>query len=244
MTKVLLYSGGTDSWLIDKLWKPDKKIYINIEGFYSNTEIEKLPKNVEVINFNYLGQTENKETNFVPLRNLYFLMIASYYGEKICYGATLSDRGSKDKREEFIEKAKDIINYCLNGNSFAEDKKIEIEKKYVRMNKFEIIKEYLSNGGSIDKFVNESFSCYHAINGKECYQCKQCYKKFLEAYYFGYNYPKELELSMIDYLKRKVIPLNNYEGTYFTARSGEGEYMEKAITKLFSKYNLDWRKYQ
>ena len=37
--KVLLFSNGMDSWLIDKLWKPDVKIYIDIEGSYSEKEI-------------------------------------------------------------------------------------------------------------------------------------------------------------------------------------------------------------
>ena len=31
MKKVLLYSGGLDSWLIDKLWNPDFKLYIDID---------------------------------------------------------------------------------------------------------------------------------------------------------------------------------------------------------------------
>lgn len=242
--KVLLYSGGTDSWLIDRLWKPDKKIYINIHGFYSDVEISKLPKDVEVIDFEFLGNTENKVTNYVPLRNLYFLMIATNYGDEICYGATLSDRGSKDKREEFIDKTQDLLDYCLLGNSFAEDKKVHIVKDFVGMNKFEIIQQYLNQGGTIEEFVEDSFSCYHSIQGKECMHCKQCYKKFLEAFYFGYNYSKSQELDMIQYLKTNVIPKNNYEGTYFTERPGEGVYMEESIDKLFTKYNLDWKHYQ
>ena len=244
MSKVLLYSGGTDSWLIDKIWKPDKKIYIDIEGFYSDVEVSKLPKDVEVIKFPFLGMTEDKNTNFVPLRNLYFLMIATNYGTEICYGATLSDRGSKDKREEFINKAQDIIDYCLTGNSFAEDKNITIVKDFVKMDKFQIIQKYLDEGGTIDEFVKDSFSCYHSIEGKECMHCKQCYKKFLEAVYFGYQYTEQEERNMIEYLKEKVIPLNNFEGTYFTKRPGEGKYMEQAINKLFSRYNLNWKDYQ
>ena len=240
--KVLLYSGGTDSWLIDRLWKPDKKIYVNIH--YSDVEISKLPKDVEVIDFEFLGNTENKVTNYVPLRNLYFLMIATNYGDEICYGATLSDRGSKDKREEFIDKTQDLLDYCLLGNSFAEDKKVHIVKDFVGMNKFEIIQQYLNQGGTIEEFVEDSFSCYHSIQGKECMHCKQCYKKFLEAFYFGYNYSKSQELDMIQYLKTNVIPKNNYEGTYFTERPGEGVYMEESIDKLFTKYNLDWKHYQ
>jgi len=244
MCKVLLYSGGTDSWLIDQIWKADKKIYINIHGFYSQDEINKLPKDVEIIDFPFLGLIENRETNFVPLRNLYFLMIASNYGDEICYGATLSDRGSKDKRIEFIEKAEEIINYGLNGNSFAPDKKVTIVKDFVKLHKFELIQKYLDNGGTIEKFVEESFSCYHSKNGKECMDCKQCYKKFLEAYYFGYQYSKDDKKNMMYYLIDAVIPLDNHEGTYFTERAGEGIFMQTAVENLFKEFGLDWRNYQ
>ena len=244
MTKVLLYSGGTDSWLIDKLWKPDKKIYINIHGFYSEAEIFKLPPDVEVLDFAELGKAEDKNTNFVPLRNLYFLMIASNYGDEICLGATLSDRGSKDKREEFLDKAQDIIDYCLLGNSFAEDRKVKICKDFIGLHKFQIIEKYLEAGGTIEEFVKDSFSCYHSINGKECMRCKQCYKKFLEAFYFGYDYGNIAENGMIDYLIRNVIPLNHHEGTYFTERAGEGEYMKEAVNRLFKKHGLNWENYK
>lgn len=239
--KVLLYSGGTDSWLIDKIWHPDKKIYIDIHGFYSEVEKSKLPKDVEIIDFPFLGKIEELDTNYVPLRNLYFLMVGSNFGNEICYGATRSDRGSKDKREEFIDLSQEIIDYCLIGNSYTKDRHIKIIKDFVKLNKFEIIQKYLDNGGTIEEFVNESFSCYHSINGKECMHCKQCYKKFLEAYYFGYEYDDDTSKEMINYLKTNVIPLNNHEGTYFTEREGEGVYMEKAIDKLFRKYDLNWR---
>ena len=71
--KVLLYSGGMDSWLIDKIWKPDVKIYIDIEGSYSKEEIARLPKDVKIVKLP-IGIYE-QENKFVPLRNLYFLMV-------------------------------------------------------------------------------------------------------------------------------------------------------------------------
>lgn len=245
MSKVLLYSGGTDSWLIDKLWKPDKKIYINIHGSYSDEEIKRLPSDVEIIDLPFLGQFEDKETLFVPLRNLYFLMIASNYGDEICLGATYGDCGSKDKRETFLNKAQDIINYCLIGNSLLKDRHIKICKDFVKLNKFEILKLYLdSDKGTIEEFVNKTFSCYSSIDGKECYHCRPCFKKFLEAYYFGYRYDKETEEKMIRYLKEYVIPKNKYKGKYFDKRPGDGAYLKIAIDKLFKKYGLNWKDYQ
>lgn len=44
--KVLLYSGGMDSWLIDKIWKPDVKLYVDMNTKYSQEEIKRLPSDV------------------------------------------------------------------------------------------------------------------------------------------------------------------------------------------------------
>ena len=244
MKKVLLYSGGTDSWLIDKIWKPDVRVYVNINGFYSKDELAKLPKDVIVVDFPFLGTTEELDTNYVPLRNAYFLMMASAYGDEICYGATASDRGSKDKRVEFVQKVQDLMDYCLVGNSFAKDRKAHICTDFVNMNKFEIIQLYLDKGGTIEEFVKGSFSCYHSHNGVECMHCKQCYKKFLEANYFGYRYTPEQEEDMIKYLIENVIPLAKHEGTYFADRNGEGPYMVKSVDDLFKRHGLNWEDYK
>ncbi len=243
MSKVLLYSGGTDSWLIDKLWKPDIKLYISIAGRYSNEEIKRLPKDVKIVDFPFLGTIE-EDNAIVPLRNLYFIMIATNFGNEICLGATLGDRGGKDKTPEFFEKANEIINYCLIGNSYGSFEYKNICIDYINKSKYELVEEYIKSGGNINTFIDETFSCYSPVNNKECLRCKPCYRKFLIGYYFGYKYSDRTKLGMIDYLKENVIPLNNMNGTYFTEREGEGKYAEKAIDNLFKEYGLNWRDYQ
>ena len=44
--KVMLYSGGMDSWLISRIWKPDVKLYVDMNTKYSKQEIARLPKDV------------------------------------------------------------------------------------------------------------------------------------------------------------------------------------------------------
>ena len=54
MKKVLLYSGGMDSWLIDKLWKPDIRMYVDMHTKYSYKEIAKIKKfglDVKIVDF-------------------------------------------------------------------------------------------------------------------------------------------------------------------------------------------------
>ena len=240
MKKVLLYSGGMDSWLIDKIWKPDVKIYINIHGAYSEEEIKKLPSDVKIIDCPFLGQFEEDKTKYIPLRNLYFLMIASHYGEHICFGATAGDYGAIDKRPEFIDKAQDIINYTLGNQSVSEGKQIKIEKKFVYMSKYEIVEEYLNQGGDIKTAIDSTFSCFEPKDGKECLNCKPCFRKFMLGYYFGYEYSNSEKLKMSKYIKENVIPKSNQKtGTYYKDRIKEGEYLEEAVNKLLKKMEVE-----
>ena len=77
MTKILLYSGGLDSWLISRLWRPDIKLYVDMKTKYSSKEISNLYKNEDqfnLIDFT-LGQWERDDA-IIPLRNLYLIMVA------------------------------------------------------------------------------------------------------------------------------------------------------------------------
>ena len=84
--KVLLYSGGMDSWLIDKIWKPDVKLYVDMGTKYSQEEIKRLPADVVVEKLD-LSKWE-REDKIIPLRNMYLIGIATNYGNEICLGAT------------------------------------------------------------------------------------------------------------------------------------------------------------
>lgn len=235
MKKVLLYSGGVDSWLIDKLWKPDIKLYININGSYSQEELRRLPPDTIIFDCP-LGQFEEKDTKYVPLRNLYFLMIASNYGDTVCLGATSGDYGAIDKRPEFLHQAENIINYCLGKQSVSEGKLITVEQQFVTMSKYDLVQKYLDQGGTIEEVINNTFSCFDPQNGVECLNCKPCFRKFMLGYYFNYPYSEEQKIKMIQYIKKHVIPKEEGKGTYYKDRIGEGPYLEIGVKKLLNEF--------
>ena len=74
MKKVLLYSGGLDSYLISHIWNPDVRLYIDIKGTYNEVEKAHLSSNV-IIETLDLSKFE-REDKIIPLRNLFFTMIA------------------------------------------------------------------------------------------------------------------------------------------------------------------------
>ena len=173
MTKVLLYSGGMDSWLVDKLWKPDVKLFIDIGTNTNKEEIKRLPKDVIVKKLE-LSDYEDKDKNYLlPLRNLFFVMMGSYYGDKIAIGATASSVHF-DNNLEFKKKTEDLLNYLY---SEAYDKKVEICLPYLHLNKEQLLAEYLKNGGDIQEAWDNTFSCYNPQDGKMCGKCSACLHK-------------------------------------------------------------------
>ena len=243
MTKVLLYSGGTDSWLIDKLWKPDVKLYINIHGRYSEEEMKLLPPDVKIVDIPFLGTTEVGKEAFVPLRNLYFLMIASTYGDELCLGAVAGDIGCPDKTPTFLQDTEKLINQCIGKDTGKSPYNYKVCMDFVGKSKFELLADYLKNGGDLDYFVKNTFSCHNPVDGKECWGCKCCYKKFLQAFSNGYEFGDEVEKKMIQYFK-DVEFSNDFGSKYFIFdRPKEGKDMEKAVRALFKKHGLDVEDY-
>ena len=233
--KVQLYSGGMDSWLISHLWKPDLKIYIDIHGDYSEAEKKRLPEDVKIIDMPLLGEFE-LPNKFVPLRNLYFIMIASHYGDEICLGATAGD-GSKDKNLDFLNYMEDLLNFFWNDKKVH--KTLKVEKRFAKMSKGEILREYLKMGGSIEDVRRESFSCYTPIDDKECFDCYPCFRKFAMLLANGCEYSDEEMAKMWDFVQRKIIPTKEeggYEGTYYTDRGEESKDLIKAVKMLKEKY--------
>lgn len=223
--KVLLYSGGLDSYLIDKLWNPDIKLYIDIKGSYTNQEKLKLPSDIIIEEFD-LSKFE-REDKIIPLRNLYFCMIASYYGEEICLGATAGDR-VLDKSYEFADKTSDLLSYLYSPQWWIpEGKKIKVNLQYKDKTKSELLQDYLDQGGNLKQAYDESFSCYFPDeHGKECWKCKPCFRKWIAFAEFGF-----IEHYLpLKYIQNEIISLieNN---TY-----GRGEKEEQLIMKIYNQY--------
>ena len=235
MKKILLYSGGMDSWLMNKLWKPDILVYVNLHGRYNAQEISHLPENCQILDFD-LSKYERPD-KIIPLRNLFLVMLATitYVEEKddeICVllGSTQGDR-VLDKAPTFAEKASDLLTYLYQSqwwNPIA--KKIKVSVEFKDKTKTELLKMYLQNGGSLEKAWKESFSCYEPDeNGNICYACKPCFRKACAFYECGFrDFPKEGKEKLFKYIGSEIIPQIE-AGSY-----GRGEKEEANILDFYN----------
>lgn len=176
--KVLLYSGGMDSWLIDKIWHPDKKIFFNTGIEYNKEELKRLPEDVEIIKLDLSKYELAEYSHTVPLRNLLFISIASYYGDEICLGSVKGDCHF-DNSLEFLNNTEKLLNSLYEELDVLGQghKELKIVAPYKEWSKADLLKEYVANGGTLEEAYNVTFSCYEPIDGHECLHCKPCFKK-------------------------------------------------------------------
>lgn len=242
LTKILLFSGGSDSVLISHLYKPDYLVYIDMNTRYSKEEIEKIKSGpfkdkVKFIEAHFLGRYE-REDAIIPLRNLYLPMIVcnefpvEEYGDlDICLGATAGDR-VLDKSPEFAEKTSELLNYLYSPQHWIpEGRKIRINIDYKKYTKTEMLKLYKDQGGDIEKLWSESFSCYEPIDGHECWHCKPCFRKYIAYKLNGMKFKPEHESTVINYIKSEIYPQIE-AGTYGRA---DEEREIKEVLKLYEE---------
>ena len=179
--KCLLYSGGSDSYIISKLEDFDFLLYINSKSKYAALEIEFLKEQgIEVIIDDRLDLSDVEMSSaYVPLRNLFFSMIAVLHGaSEIVIGATSGDRAN-DKNKEFAKLSNDVLNHQLQEAWWHPGSNININLKYKSWTKKQLVDAYLEKGYSIDDLVEKSISCYTPIGDKQCGRCKPCVRKWL-----------------------------------------------------------------
>jgi 7-cyano-7-deazaguanine synthase in queuosine biosynthesis len=211
MKKVLLYSGGLDSWLISKLWQPDVCLYVNTGTDYGREELKRLPSNVIIVEFP-LAQFEWKDnTRTIPMRNMFLSMIGAMYGNLICLGSLVGDN-AVDKTPEFMSKANVIFEHLWQPYKTYEGKKVELVMPFKSYTKTDLLKTYLQQGGRIEDAFNESFSCFSPIKTskeKSCYNCQPCIRKAIAFLNCGWQYDFKHKLKIKTFIETNFLPKMN-----------------------------------
>lgn len=204
MKKVLLYSGGMDSWLAYKLWKPDVLLMVNLGTEGNAQEIKRaladpeMAQIVKIANLD-LGQFERKDQNYyLPLRNLHLATLAAHYGNVICFGAVGSDV-HYDEKEEFCQRTQDAINYLLSEKG---EEPVQIVMPFRNVSKTALLAQYVREGGQLETAYRSTFSCYSPVNGKECLACSSCAAKFAAFYNNGYQFSAKEKEAFADYVSK------------------------------------------
>lgn len=187
--KVLLFSGGMDSLIIEHFIKPDILLYIPSKSSYEEIETKKL---YELVDGGYVDKDKlvvfedtlnlkrfERDDYIVPNRNAFYLLLASMIGETLILGSVSGDR-SNDKDEIFFSKINDLMDYMWKEQHWCEERKFNVISPYKDTTKTELVRKYLDTGGSTRALL-KSYSCYSG-NDKPCGVCKPCFRKWISLY--------------------------------------------------------------
>jgi 7-cyano-7-deazaguanine synthase in queuosine biosynthesis len=181
---VLLFSGGMDSVMFDKLLEPDVLLYIPSGSAYEEIETLKLHelanngwidwKKLVILDETLNLKSFERDDMIVPNRNAYLVLLASHYGEKIYLGSVYGDR-SFDKDKTFYGFMENLLNHIWQEQHWTEQRRFTVESPYKDVTKTELVEEYIKAGGYVEALM-DSYSCYSG-DLQPCGICKPCFRK-------------------------------------------------------------------
>ena len=182
---VLLFSGGMDSLMMGLLIRPDVWLYLPHGEQYEERETQCIAQLVhhpllKGINFQSCVSLNlhrfERDDAIIPGRNLYFLLLAANWGERLYFASVYGDR-SLDKSPEFFSKTEEILNLLYQDQHWCEGRTFQILAPYKNHTKTELVGEYLREGYPVELLL-ESYSCYEGRK-QPCGWCKPCFRKWV-----------------------------------------------------------------
>jgi 7-cyano-7-deazaguanine synthase len=183
--KVLLFSGGMDSLMMDKLFNPDILLVFPHGQQYEEVELNNITKLVKnghidgdklVFDYRFNFMELERDDAIIPLRNLYFISAATDYGEEILLGSVSGDR-TLDKSNDFYKLLTKTLNYLYQDQHWCEKRKFKISSPLKNFSKSEVVEMYLNKGGTKQALL-DSYSCYSGERIPDG-TCKACFRKFV-----------------------------------------------------------------
>lgn len=184
MQKVLLSSGGMDSWLLAH--EPELEnaihVFVNIGQKYQGKEwnaaanlAEAMGAKFEYVDGPDLAQYEH-ETGIIPFRNAQMILLGALYGEAIYFGV-IADEINSDKSPEFCGAMEDVLNISHRPQYWTAGRQFEVRTPFRNKTKSDLVRSFLKNGGQLDKLLT-SVSCYDA-GSHHCGRCASCFKRWV-----------------------------------------------------------------
>lgn len=180
MSKVLLFSSGLDSYIAWHILGFPKCLHITGHSRYSKFELEAIKKmgicNLTTIDIgDWMRQYEESDAT-IPLRNDYFVNIASNYGDIICLVCQKGEQTIPDRSPEFFFEKSRMLSFLLGRT-------IIINPVFPNDTKQDMVGLYLSRGYPKENLY-KTYSCF-SDTVKRCGECAACFRT---AVALNYNY--------------------------------------------------------
>jgi 7-cyano-7-deazaguanine synthase in queuosine biosynthesis len=183
MKKILLFSGGLDSYITWRLLERPQPVYFMLGHRYQGAELETIERlkaltpglDVELNGNLYLGNLEMPDAH-IPLRNgLLITLAAATYRPNVIYVSALRGESSRDKSRKFFRNLSASLSFQLN-------QPVQIAT-FVRTTKAELVRMFLQRYPDEVDQLKATFSCYTFERPhpryKGCGRCMACFRRWV-----------------------------------------------------------------
>lgn len=184
MSKVLLSSGGMDSFLL--AMEPELSgavhVFVDIGQKYVSKELRAAEyvancaqAEFVVVRAAEIAQFEDK-SGIIPFRNAELILCAAQYGQNIYLGV-IGDEINSDKSPEFLNIMQEVLNISYRPQYWTEGKHFKIKTPFMHTSKTELVRRYIERGGLMHSLLT-TVSCYDG-GTQHCGRCASCFKRWI-----------------------------------------------------------------
>jgi len=181
LSRVLLFSGGADSFITWRLLGMPQCLYVAIDHAYQSQELATIRALDDACTqkdycLSYAVQDRltlndlEQEDGHIPLRNLYLALIASEYGQEILFGAMAGER-STDKSARFYRDTSRMLTH-LRGQPYT------VVAPFRHLTKTQLVSHFLSTYPDDVDLLLLTRSCY-APSALPCGRCMACFRRWV-----------------------------------------------------------------
>jgi 7-cyano-7-deazaguanine synthase len=190
VSRVLLSSGGMDSYLVAHLPEMHDAIhvFVDVGQRYAHHEREAAlrlfrhlhlhrgwPVKFVEVNASNFARHEHS-TGIIPFRNAELILNAAQYGTEIYLGV-IADEINSDKSEEFLRAMETVLNISHRKQYWTEGKTFTMHTPLRCFTKAEAIKNFLRDKSNSFSVLKQSVSCYS--EERHCGKCASCFKRWV-----------------------------------------------------------------
>ena len=202
---VMLYSGGLDSFILWRLLGQPDGVYFAIGHKAQEKEIEMIKKinsdfggNIQIERRLNLSDIE-MSNGYIPYRNLFFLLMGSYYSNNIVLAQIME--WAPDKNKSFYSDVSALIHKMTSGKFQAlEEQEVKVYTPLALETKTSIIERY-SQSFDPQEILEYTVSCYSG-NEIACGNCSACASRYLALYNNGLEEPYQQVPQMSDFISK------------------------------------------
>lgn len=176
--KILLFSGGLDSFIAWHYLDHPVTLFINAGQSYVQKESETVKyfsqkyENMKLKVDNSLDLSQWEEKNYyIPYRNVFFSMVGSLYAPRVYLIGIQGD--SVDDNNPIATKL--MSKFFMNFNY---DKKVVITSPFYKKSKSQIVQWYLKKKLPVEDLLRTR-SCYDKDSYGQCGKCASCFRRWV-----------------------------------------------------------------